>query len=634
MASAQLTEEQLQQSAVLSEEDADHENTTYAPAQGSRSPNDISWMTSSRSDALFHMAGDDRAMRRAMTGQEGIEMGDGMDGLSELSDQGLLDQGTGHTLEDDVDVQMGQNNREVAFESRSRSSSSLEQLDEDEDDVEGVGAVKIRPGDTDDDGDDLDSDHSDSQSDFDNESDGAAAWDNVAEGDDNDEGSEDGESNPCTFCKQDEEHDPAHQSCAREAGALTNTTLSYRNYWRLVLCRYLLDHLSEDLVGCTGLSIRQISDDTGLTPDDVISALEGLRCLVRDPLTELYAFRVDLAYCAEYVLKWERKDYVTLNPDALTWTPYVMGRGNATNFELGPAISAIAPREEEDTQRTTVEPLPVSLRCEGVSNSRSLTDLAVGSGVAEDGPALTEENRADGDGVGARVQPVPEELADILDQEHSCGDDMQKALHQNEELDEGEETDEVGEDATSQTSEEHLVPSHLIAVDWTMLYRDLPPSRFEVFPPPWGRRADRSRNLGSRPALARSASTGSRPRRTGIDGSARRQAASRPKSSSSSRRKSGGTGRGPGRWPKGTKKSDYGNADSGPGLPPAWIKERARLAAGAAVAVTDGEVDGVTLDNRETIDVARFQLGEAGSTTTAMSRDGSSVESVHNEVEV
>ncbi|TEA07490.1 hypothetical protein C8034_v000625 [Colletotrichum sidae] len=208
MASAQLTEEQLQQSAVLSEEDADHENTTYAPAQGSRSPNDISWMTSSRSDALFHMAGDDRAMRRAMTGQEGIEMGDGMDGLIELSDQGLLDQGTGHTLEDDMDVQMGQNNREVAFESRSGSSSSLEQLDEDEDDVEGVGAVKIRPGETDDDGDDLDSDHSDSQSDFDSESDGAAAWDNVAEGDDNDQGSEDGEPNPCTFCKQDEEHDP------------------------------------------------------------------------------------------------------------------------------------------------------------------------------------------------------------------------------------------------------------------------------------------------------------------------------------------------------------------------------------------------------------------------------------------
>ncbi len=59
--------------------------------------------------------------------------------------------------------------------------------------------------------------------------------------------------------------------------------VSYRNYWRLVMSRYLLDHVSEDKSERTGLGIKQISDDTGLTPDDVISALEGLRALVRDP---------------------------------------------------------------------------------------------------------------------------------------------------------------------------------------------------------------------------------------------------------------------------------------------------------------------------------------------------------------
>ncbi len=31
-----------------------------------------------------------------------------------------------------------------------------------------------------------------------------------------------------------------------------------------------------------------------------------------------------------------------------------MGRGNATNFELGPALTAIAPREEEEEQKPTV----------------------------------------------------------------------------------------------------------------------------------------------------------------------------------------------------------------------------------------------------------------------------------------
>ncbi len=57
----------------------------------------------------------------------------------------------------------------------------------------------------------------------------------------------------------------------------------------------------------------------------MISALEGLRCLVRDAQTGLYAFRADLQYCREYVAKWESKNYVQLNPDALTWTTVYHG---------------------------------------------------------------------------------------------------------------------------------------------------------------------------------------------------------------------------------------------------------------------------------------------------------------------
>src|SRR5690606_13506228 len=75
--------------------------------------------------------------------------------------------------------------------------------------------------------------------------------------------------------------------------------VSYRNYWRLVMCRYLLEHAGDDDARKAGLSIRKISEDTGMTADDVISALEGLRCLVRDPQTGLYAFRVDLNFCRE-----------------------------------------------------------------------------------------------------------------------------------------------------------------------------------------------------------------------------------------------------------------------------------------------------------------------------------------------
>ncbi|KAJ9134181.1 Histone acetyltransferase, partial [Coniochaeta hoffmannii] len=126
--------------------------------------------------------------------------------------------------------------------------------------------------------------------------------------------------------------------------------VSYRNYWRLIMCRYLLKHIPADRSQKRGLSIKQISDDTGMTADDVVSALEGLRCLVRDPLTGLYAFRVDLEYCREYVAKWEAKKYVQLKPSALTWTPYIMGRSYPSNFELGPAINAIAPREGDEDE--------------------------------------------------------------------------------------------------------------------------------------------------------------------------------------------------------------------------------------------------------------------------------------------
>lgn len=51
--------------------------------------------------------------------------------------------------------------------------------------------------------------------------------------------------------------------------------VSYRNYWRLVLSYQLRDLKAP-------VSIADLSDRTGMTADDVVSALEGLRALVRD----------------------------------------------------------------------------------------------------------------------------------------------------------------------------------------------------------------------------------------------------------------------------------------------------------------------------------------------------------------
>lgn len=116
--------------------------------------------------------------------------------------------------------------------------------------------------------------------------------------------------------------------------------VSYRNYWRLVLS-YQLHHQK------TPVSIAELSDRTGMTPDDIVSGLEGLRALVRDPVTRTYALRLNYQYFEEYIENWERKGYVKLNPDALVWTPYVMGRNNQSHYDRA-QLHTVAPRDAGD----------------------------------------------------------------------------------------------------------------------------------------------------------------------------------------------------------------------------------------------------------------------------------------------
>jgi len=117
--------------------------------------------------------------------------------------------------------------------------------------------------------------------------------------------------------------------------------VSYRNYWRLVLSYQLLNQKIP-------LSITDISDRTGMTADDIVSALEGLRALVRDPVTRTYALRLDCSYFKQCIESWEAKGYVQLNPEALVWTPYIMGRSNLAHYERAPPLPTLAPREGEE----------------------------------------------------------------------------------------------------------------------------------------------------------------------------------------------------------------------------------------------------------------------------------------------
>jgi len=352
--------------------------------------------------------------------------------------------------------------------------------------------------------------------------------------------------------------------------------VSYRNYWRLVMCQYLLDNASEDRSVRKGFSIRQISDDTGMVPDDVVSALEGLRCLVRDPISGLYAFRVDFTYCRQYVEKWEAKGYVKLDPDALTWTPYAMGRSNATNFELGPAISTIAPRDEDDDiKATTVNGLSSS----GIAADNFALHLGTGrKSVTEVEPGVLESTEPNDN-----IMFPSGHIVDHNGVRTVASENMEANRH--------------GATSMSSRSEEKQ------DVPWEKAYEDIPINRFVVFPTVNPRRpaVPRISSAIARPTIPRAPSSASRPRPrprrpSGATPRPRKSSSSQKKSSSSSsKRKSGGTGRGPGRWPKGTKKSDYGNADSGPGLPPAWL-EKHRLGTGS------GELSG-DLGTEDTVNV-------------------------------
>ncbi|KAI1141831.1 hypothetical protein F5Y05DRAFT_373919 [Hypoxylon sp. FL0543] len=356
--------------------------------------------------------------------------------------------------------------------------------------------------------------------------------------------------------------------------------VSYRNYWRQVICKYLIDHTPEDKSQKKGLSIRQISDDTGMTPDDVISALEALRFLVRDPVTQVYAFRVDLAYCRKEVAKWEAKNYVTLNPKNLVWMPYVMGRSNATNFELGPALNTIAPREEDEEVKT-VQNLAES----GIATG----DFAVTQPANQKPPPAIEPS------VLESTEPNDNAIIETKEDVKVNGIGKENAEASG---DHSEDTRTSAGAAASAPDDEY---------SWLKPYESIPVSRFQVFPPINNRRTAMSRlntTISRPPPLPRmpppSARRAARPKARRSTGTASARKAA-PKASSG-KRKPGGTGRGPGRWPKGTKKSDYGNADSGPGLPPAWI-ERQRQAALAA---------SKTGDDNDMQDTVQVQVSEGG----------------------
>jgi histone acetyltransferase SAS3 len=137
--------------------------------------------------------------------------------------------------------------------------------------------------------------------------------------------------------------------------------VSYRSYWRTILCKLLLRYKGKETTSsdpAPPLSIVNIAKETGMTPDDIIATLEALRFLVRDPQTNTYALRLDYDYMKEYVEKHEKKATIKIDPERLCWTPYVMGRPTnlfAMGEETNQPLQTVAPRDDptenaEETQ--------------------------------------------------------------------------------------------------------------------------------------------------------------------------------------------------------------------------------------------------------------------------------------------
>ncbi|OBT73719.1 hypothetical protein VF21_07183 [Pseudogymnoascus sp. 05NY08] len=345
--------------------------------------------------------------------------------------------------------------------------------------------------------------------------------------------------------------------------------VSYRNYWRLVLCYRLLDTREEK----RSISVIELSQQTGMTADDIVSALEGLRALVRDPVTGTYALRLDYDFYEEYIKKWEDKNYVRLNPHGLVWTPYIMGRNNQNIIEHAPPMSAIAPREDEDED-------------EDDENPAGATQPALTNGDIE-----SEQSNGLTNGVSFASLDAEGDQGDEMDLDPSLAETSGQGSRPATDTTPTPNSPPSSRPSLQPLTNGGLHPDYPLAINTDDYPSPIPPSRFEIYPPINASRikAPRlslshpsatprsARPSASRPSTARRA-TGSRARSTGSSRKASR-----------SRRSTGGTGRGPGRWPKGTKKSDFGNADSGPGLPPR-LKEKSRL--GVEVSLGEGLEEG------------------------------------------
>ena len=217
MADAQLTEEELQQSVMQSEREAElaREKADGDVAMGdngaaaSRSQIDVG---EAAVDEVEDQEMDDEEERRQEhedDHENGSQDGQSDSGGSEEEEEEEDDDDDDDAFEEDAEGEDDEEPvpRKQRPQRRSASIARVRNEGEEDDEEEGVGAVKIKPGETDDE--DISSEDSADSADLsDAESEGAAEWDG-AENDDADDDESETSTGHCIFCKQDEDNDPA-----------------------------------------------------------------------------------------------------------------------------------------------------------------------------------------------------------------------------------------------------------------------------------------------------------------------------------------------------------------------------------------------------------------------------------------
>lgn len=236
--------------------------------------------------------------------------------------------------------------------------------------------------------------------------------------------------------------------------------VSYRNYWRLVLSYELVDKK-------TPISIVELSNRTGMTADDIVAALEGLRALVRDPISHSYALRLDHSYFRQCIEDWESKRYVSINCDALVWTPYIMGRNNLAHYDTAPALPTIAPREDEAEDK-------------GVAPEEGVQQASKANALADDVAAskVTESTIIDADDSQPKLNGNASDSSNAADQMDPTLAQLHAQLGS---------TPHLNRSSSKSTPVKPIPPSpkpngipNILSLQATP---SIPPTRYEVFPP-------------------------------------------------------------------------------------------------------------------------------------------------------